>query len=145
MTLEVCVYCADPLAHLLSSKHQTVPASAEYSGRIIPYLFVFEAIICAFPNKVFGFRHTPNYYNTYFNFTCNIDKVIESNSYMQYCNPKIHVVLVHVLWLMHARVVNCFRQRRLVVEVVDHSTTRLVYLMVIFFWSLSAPDPHVVV
>ncbi len=92
---------------------------------MIPYpLFVFEAIIRAIPNKVFGFGHTPNYY-----IACNIDKVIESNSYTQYCNPKIHVVLansVHTLWLMHAQVVNCFRQRRLVVEVVDHSTTGLV-------------------
>ncbi len=56
MTLEVCVnYRTDPLAHLLSSKHETVPASAEYSGRIIrDPLFVFEAIIRAFPNKVFA-------------------------------------------------------------------------------------------
>ncbi len=61
VTLEVCVnYHADPLAHLLSSKHETVPASAEYSDRIIRYpVFVFEAIIRALPNKVFDFGHTP--------------------------------------------------------------------------------------
>ena len=90
-----------------------MPASAEYSGRIIPCpLFVFEAIIHAIPNKVFGFRHNPNYYITYFIFTCNIDKVIESNSSTQYCNPKIHALAnsLYALWLIHARVVDCFRQ-----------------------------------
>ena len=109
VTLEVCVYyCADHMTQLLSSKHRTVPASADYSGRIIPCpLFVFEAII-----QVLGFRHTPNYYITYFIFTCNIDKVIESNSSTQYCNPKIHALAnsLYALWLIHARVVDCFRQ-----------------------------------
>ena len=74
-------------------------------------LFVFEAII-----QVLGFRHTPNYYITYFIFTCNIYKVIESNSSTQYCNPKIHALAntLFALWLIHARVVDCFRQHRLV-------------------------------
>ncbi len=63
MTLEVCVnYRTDPLAHLLSRKHET--ASAEYSARIIRYpLFVSEAIIRAFPNKGSGTPLISLYYH----------------------------------------------------------------------------------
>ena len=51
-----------------------------------------------------------------------------SNSSTQYCNSKIHVVLantLYALWLMHAGVVDCFRQSSTSLCKIQHSRTKI--------------------